>query len=308
MTALPGTPAATNAIPMPIFGTNAFAAPGLGLIGATVMFIVGWLWLQSRARKAATLGEGYGEHASESNDDLAALNKNVMPFGLAILPLVLVIAINAIFTYIIFPNMDFTALKEVFPNLNIKGKTGLWAIISSLLIACVVLIVLRLGKWSSLQETINKGVYGSMLPIFNTASEVGYGAVVASLAGFAIIRDSVLNVSSNVLVSESVAMSALAGITGSSSGGLSIALKALGEDYLRMAVEAGIDPELLHRVAVMAAGGFDTLPHCGAVITLLSICHLNHKQSYLNIAMVTIAVPLLALITVITLGTMFGSF
>lgn len=231
-----------------------------------------------------------------------------MPFGLALLPLVLVIAINALFTYGIFPNMDFSSLQESFPNLNIKGKTGLWAIIASLLIACVVLIVLRLGKWASLQDTINRGVYGSMLPIFNTASEVGYGAVVASLAGFAIIRDSVLNVSTNPLISEAVAMSVLAGITGSSSGGLSIAMKALGADYLRMGVEAGIDPELLHRVAVMAAGGFDTLPHCGAVITLLSICHLNHKQSYLNIAAVTIAIPVIAVISVIALGTMFGSF
>lgn len=308
MTALPGTPAATNAIPMPFFNTNAFAAPGLGLIGALIMFVGGWLWLQSRAKKAAALGEGYGEHDSESNEDLSILEKNVMPFGLALLPLALVIGINALFTYGIFPNMDFSSLQEAFPNLNIKGKTGLWAIIASLLIACVVLIVLRLGKWASLQDTINRGVYGSMLPIFNTASEVGYGAVVASLAGFAIIRDSVLNVSTNPLISEAVAMSVLAGITGSSSGGLSIAMKALGADYLRMAVEAGIDPELLHRVAVMAAGGFDTLPHCGAVITLLSICHLNHKQSYLNIAAVTIAIPVIAVISVIALGTMFGSF
>lgn len=144
-----------------------------------------------------------------------------------------------------------------------------------------------------------------MLPIFNTASEVGYGAVVASLAGFAIIRDSVLNVSTNPLISEAVAMSALAGITGSSSGGLSIAMRTLGADYLRMGIEAG-DPDLLHRVAVMS--GFDTLPHCGAIITLLSICHLNHKQSYLNIAAVTIAIPIVAVISVIALGTVFGSF
>ncbi len=307
MTALPGTPAATNAIPIPFFNTNAFAAPGLGLIGAMIMLIGGWLWLKSRAKKAASLGEGYGKHDSESSADLAIFEKNVMPFSLSLLPLVLVIAMNAIFTYT-FSSMDFSSLQEAFPNLNIKGKTGLWAIIASLLIACVVLVFLRLGKWTSLQETINKGVYGSMLPIFNTASEVGYGAVVASLAGFAIIRDSVLNVSTNPLISEAVAMSALAGITGSSSGGLSIAMRTLGADYLRMGIEAGIDPDLLHRVAVMAAGGFDTLPHCGAIITLLSICHLNHKQSYLNIAAVTIAIPIVAVISVIALGTVFGSF
>src|SRR3546814_20785347 len=123
-----------------------------------------------------------------------------------------------------------------------------------------------------------------MLPLFNTASEVGYGAVIASLAGFAIIRDAVLNVApGNPLISEAVAMNVLAGITGSSSGGLSIALQTLGSDYLRMAQETGISPELLHRVAVMAAGGFDTLPHCVALITLLSLSTLHHRHPPLKI-------------------------
>ena len=129
------------------------------------------------------------------------------------------------------------------------------------------------------------------------------------MAGFALIRDAVLNVSpGNPLISEAVAMNVLAGITGSSSGGMSIALQALGADYLRMATEAGISPELLHRVATIAAGGFDTLPHSGAVITLLAICGLTHKQAYLNMAMVTVGIPMLALVSVITLGTMFGAF
>ena len=103
-------------------------------------------------------------------------------------------------------------------------------------------------------------------------------------------------------------MTTLAGITGSFSGDLSIALSTLGEDYLRMAVEAGIDSELMHRVAVMAAGGLDTLPHSGAVVTLFAICGLTHKQSYLNLAVVTMVIPLIAVVAVITLGTLFGSF
>jgi H+/gluconate symporter-like permease len=187
-------------------------------------------------------------------------------------------------------------------------QTGMWALIIALVVSIIVLLLVSIGRWANLQQSINKGVLGSMLPIFNTASEVGYGAVIASLAGFAIIRDAVLNVSSNPLISEAVAMNVLAGITGSSSGGLSIALQTLGADYLRMANEAGISPDLLHRVAVMSAGVFDSLPHCGAIITLLSICKLTHKQSYLNIAAMTIVIPLIALSVVIALGTMFGSF
>lgn len=308
MTALPGTPSIQNAIPIPYYGTNAFAAPGLGIIGGAIMFVGGWLWLKSRAARAARAGEGYGrEHAEHEGDE--GLRASAMPFGLAMLPLVLVIGVNALFTYGIFPNTDFSFLAEKFPSLKVPAQQGLWAIIIALLVSCAVLVVINLRHWQNLQQSINQGVYGSMLPIFNTASEVGYGAVVASLAGFAIIRDGVLGLGhDNPLISQAVAMTTLAGVTGSSSGGLSIALQTLGNDYLNMAQAAGISPELMHRVAVIAAGGFDTLPHCGAVITLLSICHLNHRQSYLDIAAVTILVPVAAVGTLIALGTMFGSF
>jgi H+/gluconate symporter-like permease len=210
---------------------------------------------------------------------------------------------------VIFPGMDMSFITERFPQLQPSRVAGLWALIIALAIACTTLVVSRLGHWDDLRSTVNKGVFGFMLPLFNTASEVGYGAVIAGLAGFTIIRDAVLNVApGNPLISEAVAMNVLSGITGSSSGGLSIALQTLGADYLRMAEQAGISPDLLHRVAVLAAGGLDTLPHCGAIITLLSICRLNHRQSYLNIAAVTMGAPMIALITVIALGTMFGSF
>ena len=316
MTALPGTPAIQNAIPIPYYNTNVFAAPILGIIGGTIMFIGGWLWLQSRANKANAAGEGYGQHDEEDVGGIDAnakeadvLSTHQTSFTVAMIPLILVIGLNAILTYVVFPSIDFSSLKTQFPDLNIDGSLGLWSIIISLVVACVVLILLRIGHWNNLQKTINRGTYDSMLPIFNTASEVGYGAVIASLAGFLIIRDSILNLTpDNPLISEAVAMTTLAGITGSSSGGLSIALSTLGEDYLRMAVNAGIDPELMHRVAVMAAGGLDTLPHSGAVITLLAICGLTHKQSYLNLAMVTMVIPLVAVVAVIILGTMFGSF
>ncbi len=319
MTALPGTPAIQNAIPIPYYNTNVFAAPILGIVGGTIMFIGGWLWLQTRAKKANAAGEGYGQHDEEDTGSIGAtakatekaevLNTHQTSFIVAMIPLILVIALNALLTYLIFPSLDFSSLQTQFPDLNVAGSLGLWSIIISLVVACVVLILLNIKHWHNLQKTINRGTYDSMLPIFNTASEVGYGAVIASLAGFLIIRDSILNLTpDNPLISEAVAMTTLAGITGSSSGGLSIALSTLGEDYLRMAVDAGIDPELMHRVAVMAAGGLDTLPHSGAVITLLAICGLTHKQSYLNLAMVTILIPLLTVIVIIILGTTFGSF
>ncbi|MGO1688474.1 MAG: GntP family permease, partial [Moraxellaceae bacterium] len=233
MTALPGTPAIQNAIPIPYYNTNVFAAPILGIIGGAVMCIGGWLWLQSRANKANAAGEGYGQHEEENDVGSVGDKKAVADttrsqnasFTVAMIPLVLVIGLNALLTYTIFPSVDFTVLQSQFPDLNIEGSLGLWSIIISLVVACTVLILLRIGHWTNLQKTINRGTHDSMLPIFNTASEVGYGAVIASLAGFLLIRDSILNLSpDNPLISEAVAMTTLAGITGSSSGGLSIAL------------------------------------------------------------------------------------
>jgi H+/gluconate symporter-like permease len=317
MTAMPGTPSIQNAIPIPFYGTTTFSAPGLGLIASALIAAMGMAWLHSRAAQARAAGEGYGVHEDDAEAASASVPTTAtstpaamaaMPLPLALLPLALVIGVNALFTYVVFPAADFGPIERRFDGLVAVQRTGLWALIVALVVASAALLVLRARHWQHLQQTINKGVLGSMLPIFNTASEVGYGAVIASLAGFVLIRDAVLNISSNPLVSEAVAMNVLAGITGSSSGGLSIALQTLGADYLRMAGEAGISPDLLHRVAVMSAGVFDTLPHCGAIITLLSICKLTHKQSYLNIAAVTIAGPVLALVLVIVLGTWLGSF
>lgn len=309
MTAMPGTPAIQNAIPIPYFGTNVFAAPGLGIIASAVMLGVGLLWLKRSEMRSAAVGEGYGAHLEKDEAHAAGDSRfSRMPFALAVMPLVLVVLVNAIFTYLVFPAMDFAPLIERFPTLKPEKITGLWSLIIALVIGCTVLILMRLKHWSDLKKSVNDGVFGFMLPLFNTASEVGYGAVIASMAGFALVRDAVLNVSDNVLISEAVAMNVLAGITGSSSGGMSIALQTLGADYLALAQQAGISPELLHRVAVIAAGCLDSLPHCGAVITLLAICGLNHRQSYGHIAVVTMLCPMLALIVVITLGTMFGSF
>ncbi|WP_218314920.1 GntP family permease [Halomonas sp. 18071143] len=309
MTALPGTPAIQNAIPIPYFGTNSFAAPGLGIIAGLIMLGLGTYYLQSRVRKAAANGEGYGTHTEREvdpqQDDTPA---PTLPLAVALIPLIMVIGLNALFTYGVFPAMDLSYISDAFENITPSRQTGLWAILISLLSASAWLIITRWNHWKDLKNTINQGCFGSLLPIFNTASEVGYGAVIASLAGFMIIRDAVLNVSGNPLISEALAMSVLAGITGSSSGGLSIALQTLGDEYLAMAQQAGINPELMHRVATLAAGGMDTLPHSGAVITLLAICGLTHRQSYANVAMVTIVLPIFALISVITLGTLFGSF
>ena len=148
----------------------------------------------------------------------------------------------------------------------------------------------------------------SLLPIFNTASEIGYGAVIASLAAFAAVQAAMVAISANPLISEAIGVNIMAGITGSAAGGLSLALGMMGQTWAEAGAAAGINPELLHRVAAIACGGLDSLPHNGAVITLLAICRLSHRESYLDIFMVSVIGPLIALTLVLVLGITFGSF
>ena len=91
-----------------------------------------------------------------------------------------------------------------------------------------------------------------------------------------------------MLVNEAVTVTALAGITGSASGGMSIALATMADSFISAAQAAGIPLEVLHRIAAMASGGMDTLPHNGAVITLLAVTGLTHKESYRDIFGITL--------------------
>jgi H+/gluconate symporter-like permease len=155
---------------------------------------------------------------------------------------------------------------------------------------------------------MDAGANAAVLPALSVASLVGFGAVVAALPAFTVVRDWVLGIDGGPLVSVAIATNILAALTGSASGGLTIALDALGPTYIGLAAKHGIDPALMHRVAVIGAGTLDSLPHNGAVVTLLAVCGSNHGKSYLDIAMTAIVSALLALLAVIVLGSLFGSF
>jgi H+/gluconate symporter-like permease len=306
MTALPGTPAIQNAIPMPYFGTTPYAAPGLGILTGAVMLLLGWQWLERRAR---TLGPGYGAHVEAAPDTDAMTNPPSLT--MAALPLLLVIVLNLAFTFLIIPALDTSYLAQpTYGATDIETVRGVWSIIAALALSSLVLVVLNLGRLrASLGDTLDCGAADSLKPIFNTASLVGFGSVIASLSAFALIRDWVVTLGGeNPLISLAVGTSLLAGMTGSASGGMSIALSTLGDTYLQMGNDAGIAPALLHRVTAVATGGLDALPHSGAVITLLTICGLTHREAYRDIAVVAVVIPILALILLIVLGTVFGSF
>jgi H+/gluconate symporter-like permease len=308
MTSLPGTMQIQNLIPMAYFKTTAFAAPVLGIVAGASMFIMGMLWLNYRARVAARNSEGY---ASPQSGPIGAREVEVesgrpLPaFGLAIAPLICVFICNFVAAELWIPNWNTEYLAEPkFGGVTVADVRGTWSSVIALLAGCSLIVIASSQVRQRLNEILKVGAFDSMLPVFNTASEVGYGATIASLPAFGIVKNAVLNfVPGNLLVSEAAAVTVLAGITGSASGGLSIALESLGATYYQRALEQGISPEVLHRVASIASGGLDSLPHNGAVISLLIICGLTHKQSYFDIGVISVVIPLIALALVIALAS-----
>jgi H+/gluconate symporter-like permease len=334
MSALPGTPSIQNAIPMPFFGTTPFAAPGLGAIAAAIMLGFGLWWLGWREASARRAGEGFGRGPAEASPaDTAADDpfvreratashefdpaeahhgrpaKSSPPFAVAAAPLVVVVAVNLAMAVLVLPRLDAGFLaEERWGSTSLSAVGGVWAVVVALAAAIVALVVLNRGRLGALRESADAGAHASVLPILSVASLVGFGAVVADLPAFATVRDWVLGIGGGPLVSLSVATNALAALTGSASGGLTIALDALGSTYMRLAAEQGIDPALLHRIAVIGSGTLDSLPHNGAVVTLLAVCGCTHRESYFDIVMVGIVGGLLALVAVVALGSVAGSF
>ena len=308
MTALPGTPAIQNAIPMPVFNTTAFAAPLLGLIASAVMLGFGLFWLLSRAKKAKAQGEGFSNEAEETITFVPP--ERYPSVLLAILPLLLVLVLNYIFSNILLPKFDLSYLSEAkFGGVAPAKVIGLWSLILALAIAMLTALAMFWSYFTNLKKSVNEGTLGSMLPIFNTASEVGFGAVIASLASFELIKQALLQLfPQNPLIALSVSVNALAAITGSASGGLSIALGALGKTFVERGMAAGISMETMHRIAAISCSGLDALPHNGAVITLLTICGLTHRKSYGDIFMVCGVGTLAANILCVTIASVFPGF
>ena len=171
-----------------------------------------------------------------------------------------------------------------------------------------MVVALNRTRFPDLRASVDAGANAAVLPVMSVASLVGFGAVVAALPAFEMVRDWVLGIGGGPLVSLAVATNILAALTGSASGGMTIALDALGRTFMQIAQETGLSPSLMHRVAVIASGTLDSLPHNGAVVTMLAVCGCTHRESYLDIIMVAIVSAVLALIAVIVLGSFFGSF
>lgn len=285
MTAFPGNPQLNNIIPTKYFGTNAMSGPVLGIVGGLIMMIGGYFWLSFRARKMKAAGECFDE-PENMKEEQEGTEPNPI---LSILPLLVVVVIlNVLPNFIAFPD----------------DKKSTYAIIIALLCGIAVAAIINLRKIGDIIGAVSEGANGSVMAIMNTSAAVGFGAVVKAVPGFAVLTQMVLGIKASPLISEALAVTLLAGATGSSSGGMGIALEALGPKYMELASTLNIDPGVFHRVASIASGGLDSLPHCGAIITLLAVTGMNHKKSYGDIGMVTCVIPCIATIAVVILGMM----
>ena len=291
MDALPGTPQIQNIIPTTFFKTTTWAAPWLGTIGAVFILTVGLLYLNHCRKVAAAAGEGYGTDLHNEPEPVN-LDKLAHPL-IAILPLVVVGVMNKVFTTLI--PQYYGASYAITPagsantiTTDVTSLVAIWAVEAALLIGILTVLAFSFRTISKkFAEGSKAAVGGALLASMNTASEYGFGAVIAAMPGFLAISGALKGIP-DPLLNVAISVSTLAGVTGSASGGMSIALAAMADTFILNAQAAGIPLEVFHRVAAMASGGMDTLPHNGAVITLLAVTGLTHRQAYKNIFVITL--------------------
>ncbi|WLR52600.1 GntP family permease [Bacillus tianshenii] len=274
MTMLPGTPAIQNIIPTQYFDTTPTAAPMVG-IAATISIIIFNIYYLNRAlKKSRDNNEGYvtrGEE-EEQTEEL----RELPPFWLSIIPpLFLLVTLNIIKLDIVYTLMLSVVLSMFIFWKYLDNKT----------------------------HTLNQGALNTVIPIVNTSADVGYGTVIAATAGFAVLSEGLAQIPGSPLISLYSATSLLAGVTGSASGGLGIAMEVLADKYIQL----GIAPEAIHRIAAIASGGLDALPHNGAVITALAIAGLTHRQAYKHIFFTTVLGPTIAAVPALIVAIMFYS-
>ena len=265
MTAVPGSPQIQNLIPMQFYGTTPTAAPLLSIVACVVIGLPALIWLQLDINK----GRKAGLHFEEDPKFVEA-SHGEMPSWHWLSGLLPVIAVVVV--------------------LNVFKQDIVVALLAGIILCCVM----NWKQYKILLPSISEGADGSLTAIMNTSCAVGFGSVVKAVPGFTKLCDAMLNMPGSILFSEAVAVNVLAGATGSASGGMSIALTALAPKYLEIANQIGLDPGVLHRIASISSGGLDSLPHNGAVLTLLAFSHGTHKESYWGICVTTVIIPVIA--------------
>lgn len=274
MTSMPGTPQIQNLIPMEYFNTSPTAAPIIGIVTTLIMAVGGYLWLAYREKSLSAKGEGFTE-TDESKEE-ANNDESVPNWMLSLIPLVIVVVL-----------------------LNVFKMEPIYALILGVL----SIMVINFKDYKKFIFSINEGAKGSVMAILNTSAAVGFGAVIAIVPAFDDIVSWLLNVSDNPLIAEALSVQIMAMITGSASGGMGIALSTLGETFYELSQTTGISPEVFHRMAAVASGA-SILPNNGALLTLIAVTGMTHKETYKDVFVVALVIPTIAVIVGIIMGGM----
>lgn len=300
MVAIPGTPQIQNIIPTSFFGTTTWAGIGLGMTGAVLYFALAWGWISYRHKKLQARGEGYGRHILNEPE----ASKEALPdWRLSALPLLMVIVLNLLISNPFHwgwayhwdaASLDsFVPLKLSLLAGGVDKVQAIWSINAALIVSCIVAAWIgrqRLVLKGGIVHPINAGASGSTSAILNVASGYAFGCVIAALPAFKIIKQALLGLSlgDGPLLSAIITTNIMTGVTGSSSGGMTIALGMLGQEWLEWAQQIGMSPEVLHRIICMASECIDTVPQSGALVTLMAVCGLTHKESYYDVVVLTL--------------------
>ncbi|MFS0765660.1 GntP family permease [Peribacillus phoenicis] len=272
MTAIPGTPQIQNLIPMEYFHTTPTSGMIIGIVTSLIMAVGGYFWLSYRERSLSAKGEGFIE-----KDDAVTgseQDEKVPNWLLSLVPLLIVVLL-----------LNVVKLEPIY----------------ALLLGVLSIMVINIKDYKKFIFSVNEGAKGSVMAILNTSAAVGFGAVIAVIPAFDNITSWLLNISSNPLVAESLAVQIMAIITGSASGGMGIALNALGDTFYSLSQSTGISPDVFHRMAAVASGA-SIFPNNGALLTLLAVTGLTHKETYKDVFVVAFIIPTIAMIVGIIMG------
>ncbi len=293
LTALPGTPSIQNVIPSVALGTDLFAAPVLGLTGGAIMFVLGMVYLERQRMAAKEAGEGFDPGPNDKVDSIVA-SDDMPNWQVALVPLIVVLGI------ILLPRL--VSIMELAPESGgiaelikfANSQPVFWPSLA-LFIGSILASSLFNNLRGRTLEVFGEGTNDAVMPLFNTAAVIGFGGIVVQTIGFQDFSSAMLNSGLPPKLSAFASISVVSAITGSASGGLQIFMTSMADSYIAM----GIPVDELHRIVAIASGGFDTLPHCGGVIAMLTITQLTHKQAYRDVGIITVIIPVIATLAVI---------
>ncbi len=271
-----GSPEIQNWIPIKYLGTSPYAAWEVSLVVAIFMACFGYWWLKKMIGKAVANGEQF-----EARDDDPEIPERDYPHPVTgLIPLLVVLALS----FILHDSLQQAAL------------------IVALLGGVLSIVVINFKHFHNLAKATTEGTNGALIAIGNTAAVVGFGAIAKSSEAFTVAVDLMTQIPGNELIGAAVAVSVIAGLTGSASGGQAIALPLVAPHYL----DAGVNPEQLHRVVSISSGALDTLPHNGYVVTTIrAICKETHQAAYWSMAALSAVVPLLGVVLALCLFIWF---